>query len=92
VSSSEAGHLDVHVLGTDNAVHHLRYRNGLGWRPARTDDAQQLRWYQGAFDWLPWAPPPDAGTSDPAVAVWDTGRLDMFARGADGRLMHRSYE
>jgi hypothetical protein len=92
VSSSEAGQLDVYVHGADNDLRHLSYRNGVGWRLGRTEEADQLRWYPGAFDWLPWAPLPDAATSDPAVAVWDTGRLDMFARGADGRLMHRSYE
>jgi hypothetical protein len=92
VSSPEAGHLEVSVVGTDNHLHHLRYRSELGWQPGGTDDAHELRWYQNALGWLPWAPLPDAATSDPAVAVWDTGRLDMFARGADGRLMHRSYE
>jgi len=30
-------------------------------------------------------------TSDPTIASWESGRLDVFARGGDSRLWHKSY-
>ena len=30
-------------------------------------------------------------TSDPTIASWESGRLDVFARGGDSRLWHKAY-
>ncbi|MDP9251242.1 MAG: hypothetical protein M3O78_07720, partial [Chloroflexota bacterium] len=45
------------------------------------------RWYQ-PDGWQAWERLAEGITSDPSACSWGPGRIDLFARGAGGELMH----
>ncbi len=47
---------------------------------------------QARGDWAAWAPLGGISTAAPAVTSWGSGRLDVFARGADRALWHRYHD
>jgi hypothetical protein len=48
--------------------------------------------YNDGMTWSRWKDMGGSLTSAPTITSWGVGRLDMFARGADRALWHRSFE
>ena len=76
--SQANGRIDVFWRGTDGSLRHIWYLYNGGWSAERNLGAQ--------FRLSPLSP-----GSGPAVASSESGRLDVFWRGADNRLKHIWY-
>jgi hypothetical protein len=75
VVSNADGRLEVFIIGTDRALWHM---------------AQTVRNTCDPAAWTGWSSLGGVFTSDPAAAVNSDGRLEVFARGSDNALWHRS--
>jgi len=77
VSSAGENSMNVFVRGKDNALWHIWW----GW-----DESQSK------CKWSSWGSFGGYLTSAPAAISRDQGHIDVFARGKDNHLIHRSYE
>jgi hypothetical protein len=78
---------------TDSALTGIADKKTLKVDPSVTADAPvKLRDAIGITAWSGWESLGGVITSDPSVSSWNSGRLDVFARGTDNALWHKWYQ
>jgi hypothetical protein len=62
------------------------------WDGSRWSDFESLGWPQEEAEMYPAVTVPSPLTGPPAVCSWGRNRLDVFARGGRGQILHKSWD